>query len=91
VRIKIEPAFLKAIRSLPPNRRERANDALIKFQEAPDRPGLDFRPLKNGAGYFIIDSAHGDRIILRKDEPDLFAAVDVGPHDNVYRRWARRR
>jgi hypothetical protein len=91
VRIKVEPAFLKAVKKLPPDRKERVNAALTRFQEAPDRSGLDFRPLKGAPGFFIIDSVHGDRVILRKDAPDLFAAVDAGPHDNVYRRWKRRR
>ena len=63
--------------------------ALAKFQEAPNLPSLAFRPLAGARGYFIIDPHHGDRIILRKVAKDLFAAVDVGPHDNVYGRWNR--
>ncbi|MEH3120257.1 MAG: hypothetical protein PGN25_22420 [Methylorubrum populi] len=52
-------------------------------------PSLRFRPLAGRVGYFIINPTRGDRIILRKDGDDLYAAVDLGPHDNVYRRWDR--
>ncbi len=52
-------------------------------------PSLDFRPLAGAAGYFIIDPHSGDRIILRKNAENDFSAVDVGPHDNLYRRWNR--
>ncbi len=27
--------------------------------------------------------------IFRRDADDVYAAVDVGPHDNIYRRWDR--
>ena len=55
----------------------------------PRLPSLDFRSLAGAPGYYIIDARHGDRIILRGDGEDLYAAVDVGPHDNIYRRWNR--
>lgn len=61
----------------------------MKFQGDPTPPGLHFRTLKGWPGYFIIDAAHGDRIILRQDFEDQYAAVDCGPHDNIYRKWDR--
>ena len=57
--------------------------------EEPSLPSLRFRPLQKLKGYYIISSVHGDRIILRKDGDNVYSAVDVGPHDNVYRRWNR--
>jgi mRNA-degrading endonuclease RelE of RelBE toxin-antitoxin system len=89
VRVTVELTYTKAVRRLPPDRAKAANAALVKFLEAPSLPSLKFRTLKGKDNYFIISSAHGDRVILRKDADDLFAAVDVGPHDNVYRRWRR--
>ena len=89
-RISPEATYLDAARKLPPDRKKAANAALVKFMSEPALPGLKFRPLESKKGFFIISSAHGDRIILRKDADDLYAAVDVGPHDNVYRRWNRR-
>ena len=89
VRVAPERTYLQAVRKLPPDRSKAANTALVKFVENPSLPSLRFRTLKGKDGYFIISSAHGDRIILRKDADDLFAVVDVGPHDNVYRRWNR--
>jgi hypothetical protein len=89
VRVTIEATFLDWAKRLPPDRRNAARRAIERFMEEPRRGSLDFRPLKGVQGYFIIDSVHGDRIILRRDGPDTYAAVDVGPHDNVYRRWNR--
>ena len=90
-RIVVEATFVAEARKLPPNRKKAASVALTKFMTEPQLPSLRMRPLQGKQGYFIIDSVHGDRIILRKDADDLFAAVDVGPHDNVFRRWDRRR
>ncbi len=89
-RVTIEPSFVKGLRGLPPHRQEQASKSLILFAEQPDLPRLRFRALKGFPGYFIISANHGDRIILRKDDETTFAAVDVGPHDNVYRRYDRR-
>lgn len=89
VRITVEKTYARAVKRLPPDRGAGANAALLKFAGEPGLPGLDFRPLKGRPGYFIIDARRGDRIILRRDEDDLYAAIDVGPHDNIYRRWDR--
>ena len=89
-KIVVEDNFKVEARKLPPNRRTAAINALAKFMQEPALPSLKFRPLATKSGYFIISSAHGDRIILRKLDDNVFAAVDVGPHDNVYRRWNRR-
>jgi hypothetical protein len=89
VRLTIEAGFEAGLRSLPPDRRKAAGRALLKFTEEPGLPSLRFRPLIGRIGYFIINPTRGDRIILRKDGDDLYAAVDLGPHDNVYRRWDR--
>lgn len=90
VRLTIEDSFTAGLRSLPPDRRKAAGRATLKFVEEPGLPSLRFRPLAGPAGYFIISAGKGDRVILRKDADDLFAAVDVGPHDNVYQRWDRK-
>lgn len=89
-RVVSTKAFVKALKGLPPNRQEAAIVALTRFQNEPALPGLKFRPLAGKASHFIISSVHGDRIILFKDEVGAFQAVDVGPHDNVYRRWNRK-
>lgn len=81
-RVTPEASFLAEARRLPPNRKQAVIAALDKFRKEPSLPSLRFRPLEGHRGYFIINAVHGDR--------DLFAAVDVGPHDNVYRRWDRR-
>ena len=89
MQIKVESTFERGLKSLPPDRARAAIKSLQLFIEAPNLPRLRFRELKGIKGFYIISSKGGDRIILRKDESDVYAAVDVGPHDNVYRRWSR--
>lgn len=89
VRVTVAPSFGKALQRLPPDRARAAAESLVKFSDEPALPRLDFRPLKGKSGTFIIDGKRGDRIVLRKIADDHYAAVDVGPHDNVYRRWNR--
>lgn len=89
VRLTIEDSFTAGLKSLPPDRRKAAGRATLKFVDEPGLPSLRLRPLVGRAGYFIISAGKGDRIILRKDGDDIYAAVDVGPHDNVLRRWNR--
>ena len=88
-RLTIEKSFLKRLRSLPPDRQKAARASLAKFLQDPSLASLRFRVLEGATGHFIINGAHGDRIILRKDAADLYAVVDVGPHDNLFRRWNR--
>lgn len=90
LQVTVEDTYSRAVKRLPPDRAKAANQSLIKFLETPSLPSLNFRALKGKNNYFIISAAHGDRVILRKDQDDVFAAVDVGPHDNVYRRWSRK-
>ena len=89
VRVTVEPGFTLGLRALPPNRQKAAIRGLAKFREAPDLPNLFLRQLKGHADYFLIDPRRGDRIILRRIADDHYVAVDVGPHDNVLRRWDR--
>ncbi|WP_139342613.1 hypothetical protein [Methylobacterium radiotolerans] len=91
VRVIPEREFIKAVERASPDRKDAARETLVKFAREPALPRLDFRPLKGKPGFFLIDGRRGDRIVLRKDAEDLFAAVDYGPHDNVYRRWNRRK
>lgn len=87
--MKFTDRFVKSLKGLPPNRANAAIRAVEKFTDEPALPSLKFRSLKGMAGFYIINSVHGDRIILRKDESGEFIAEDTGPHDNVYRRWSR--
>jgi hypothetical protein len=88
-KVAITDYFLRGMRALPPDRQRRAIAAIEKFMRDAAVPSLDFRPLKGKADFFIIDANSGDRIILKRVEADTYEAMDVGPHDNVYRRWNR--
>lgn len=89
IRLDVKDTYHRGLKSLPPDRRKAANAALLKFVTDPGTQSLKFRPLKGRADHFIINPKRGDRIILRKEADDLYAVLDVGPHDNVYRRWDR--
>ena len=89
VRLTVLPSFDAGLRNLPPDRRKAAGRALVKFVEEPSLPGLRLRAFEGRAGYYLINPNRGDRILLRKEADDLYAVVDVGPHDNVLRRWNR--
>lgn len=84
-------SFEKALKSLPPHRATAAAKTLLLFMEEPGLPRLRFRALKGLEEYFIINVKHGDRIILKKIENETYLAVDIGPHDNIYRRWDRKK
>ena len=89
MRITVDPGFLKGLKSLPSTRAEAAKRSLAKFQREPRTPSLDFRPFRGRAGFWLIDSGRGDRVMLEKLGEDHFAAVDAGPHDNILRKWNR--
>ena len=89
-RVSFEAGFARALKRLPPDRQNAVYDVIEKFMSEPALPRLDFRPLKGKPGYFIVNARRGDRLILRKDADETYVAVDVGPHDNIYRRWDRR-
>ena len=84
--MKFSDRFVKALKKLPPNRADAAIRACQKFMKEPALPSLKFRQFKGLDDFYIINSVHGDRILLRKDGND-YVAEDTGPHDNVYRRW----
>lgn len=90
VMISTGASFERALKSLPHDRATAAIKTLSLFMEEPALPRLRFRALKGLDGYFIINVKHGDRIILNKTGNETYIAVDIGPHDNVYRKWNRK-
>ena len=87
-RVQLTPAFVARLKALVPGRRTAAISGLRLFMRKPNDITLKLRPLKSIDGYWIINSSRGDRIILRREADDLYAAVDVGGHE-VYERWDR--
>ena len=87
-RLRVDPGYERARKKLSPELQARADRTLEKFLEDPKRPGLNLKSLSGAPGYFSIRVSRGYRILLRREEGrtgEVFAAVDVGPHD-VYRR-----
>ena len=57
--------------------------------EDPKRPGLRFERLEHWENYYTIRINPGYRILLRREtdnEGEIYAAVDAGPHERIYRR-----
>lgn len=90
MRIDFGSRFKKALSGLPPDRKRAAISAIGKFQTEPALPSLKFRPLAGREGHFIISAHHGDRIILKRIAEEHYELMDIGPHDNVYRRMTRK-
>ncbi|XYD06699.1 hypothetical protein R1A27_15960 [Methylobacterium sp. NMS12] len=68
----------------------RPTHLILSLQQVSSLPSLRFRAFEGGRpGYYLTNPNRGDRILLRKEADDLYVAVDVGPHDNVLRRWNR--
>jgi len=90
VRLRIDPGYIRALRRLDPQTRPRVNVALERFMMDPDHPGLGFEALFNAlSGYYTIRVNRPIRILLRKEIDaigELYAVVDVGNHDAIYRR-----
>ena len=84
-RLRTDARFDRALRKLDPQRQRRVGAALAQFVENPARPGLNFEAVIGRPGFHTIRAGRGWRILLRRDEGDIFTAVNVGPHD-IYRR-----
>jgi plasmid maintenance system killer protein len=93
-RLRIDPAFEERLDRLDAAIRKRAITALERFMIAPARTGANFERIEGTNGrYWSLRVTRNFRIILRlerDDSGDVFAAVDVGPHD-IYRRYPGRR
>ncbi|PZP59498.1 hypothetical protein [Agrobacterium sp. MS2] len=87
--VTVRESFKKGLKSLPPDRAKAAIQTIELFMQEPARPRFNYRQLQGSKGYFIINVKRGDRIILQKLDDNSYVALDVGPHDNIYRRWNR--
>ncbi len=89
IRIRVDPGYNRALRKFRPELRRRADDTLAKFIADPKRPSLNFERREGLPDYYTIRISQGYRILLRKetdDEGELYAIVDAGSHDKIYRR-----
>lgn len=86
--VRLTPAFTEALGKMSSGRQRMAVDRLAAFVRNPADPELRLRELRCAPGYWLINSTRGDRIILRKEADDLYAAVDVGGH-SLIDEWER--
>jgi len=64
---------------------ERIELALVRFQADIHHPGLNFEKVTH-RDYCTIRATVGLRIALRSSGPDTFDVIDIGGHDEIYRR-----
>jgi len=92
-RLRIDPAFERRLDRLDPAIRKRTEQALVRFVASPPRGGANFERITGTNGrYWSLRATLNFRIILRLERDaagELFAAIDVGPHD-IYRRYSGR-
>lgn len=87
--VRLDEAFAEAYRKLPRDIQKATDKALLKLQENPPRPSLNLERIKGTEAYWSIRVNLAYRILLRLEldgSTEVFAAVDIGPHDS-YRRW----
>lgn len=90
-RLDFSDQFVAALKKLPPDRQRKAVNALKAFSENPDHPSLHKHRFRSGDNLWTIWSGgRGDRIILEYIADDVFAVLDIGAHETVYRRMNRR-
>ncbi|KZK85756.1 hypothetical protein PsAD46_03347 [Pseudovibrio sp. Ad46] len=90
VELSLTSTFEKSIKKLPPDRQKGVKSKLSLFLQNPKTNSLRYRVLEPFDDIFIINGKGGDRIILKRISDKEYEVLDVGPHDNVYRRWNRR-
>ncbi len=84
--VKSDRFDARAVESLPPGDRVRADRALKRLGESPIPVELDFRPLELGgvavAGLWSVKAGGSNRFILRREQDrrgPFFIVEDVGP------------
>jgi plasmid maintenance system killer protein len=92
-RVRIDPSFERRLDDYA-SMRDRIVSALQRFMIGPARRGANFEPLEGTDGrYWSLRVNRNFRIILRRErdaEGEIYAAIDLGPHD-IYRRYSGRR
>jgi hypothetical protein len=87
VRLRLEQRFKKSRSSLP-NLQRRIDETLGKLLRSPDLRGLNLEKIKRPGDYYTIRVNRNFRILLRREtdeKGELFAVLDVAPHDATYR------
>ena len=84
-RLVIHDQYLRDAKRYPKQIRQRASEALERFQIDPAHPGLNFEKLRGWDDLYSIRISRGFRILLRRVSPpaggDYYVAVRMGPHD----------
>lgn len=89
IELVLSPTFIAHIKKLPPDRQKGIKSKLRLFRQNPEGNSLRYRPLEPFNDLYIINGKGGDRIILKRINEAKYEVLDVGPHDNVYRRYNR--
>lgn len=88
MRVRIADSYKRSVRRIPKHIQTKATRALVRFQDNPRHPGLNFEKLSEFDDTYSIRVDRQYRILLIREtdeEGELFSAVDIGTH-RVYRR-----
>jgi plasmid maintenance system killer protein len=88
MRIRISNRYDRSVNRVPDRIKTRATQALIKFADNPNHPGLNFERLSGWDDTYSIRVNRQYRILLVRETDEageIFAAVDIGTHQ-IYRR-----
>jgi plasmid maintenance system killer protein len=88
MRIRVTTRYERSVSRVPERIKTGAAKALIKFQDNPEHPGLNFERLSGWEGTYSIRVNRQYRILLVRETDEageIFAAVDIGTHQ-IYRR-----
>ena len=84
-RLVVHDQYVRDARRYTAQMRQRAAEALERFQVNPYHPGLNFEKLRGWDDLYSIRISRGFRILLRRvavaGGGEYYAAFRMGPHD----------
>ena len=87
-RLELTEKFIRSLKRLPKSRQKRVQKALIKLKSDQIDKGLRLHKLEN-TDHYSISAGMYDRVIILKIDQETWRLIDVGSHDDVYRRLNR--
>ena len=85
-RVQPTAKFDKALRALGHQQRARAAKSIEQFLTNPRHRSLNFEKI-GGTEFWTIRVDRNFRIVLKLIEDELYALIDCGDHDYIYRTY----
>lgn len=88
MRVRVTQRYERSANRIPVRVKTRASQAITKFMDNPNHPGLNFERLSGWEDTYSIRVNRQYRILLVRETDvagEIFAVVDIGTHQ-IYRR-----